>query len=127
MSVIAAIPVGTLTKKIARQDSAWVSRPPASGPADTAAAEMAPQAPSATPRSRPWNSWAIRASEVPNIIAPPMPCAPRARSSHSGLAASPDISDAAVNTARPAVNTRRRPIRSASDPAASSAPARVSA
>ena len=51
---IVARPIGTLTKKIQRQERPWVSRPPMIGPAATAAPEVAPQMPKAVPRSRPW-------------------------------------------------------------------------
>jgi hypothetical protein len=45
---------------------------------------VAPQMPSAVPRSRPWNSCAISASDVPNIIAAPIPCAARERFRRAG-------------------------------------------
>ena len=88
---------------------------------------VAPQIPSAVPRSRPWNSCAINASEVPNIIAPPTPCTARDRFRKSGSGASPQASDEAVKTASPSVKTSLRPSMSASDPAASTKAARVSA
>ena len=73
VSTIAAIPIGTLTKKIHSQPKASVSTPPTSGPTATAPPTVAPQMPIADARSRPSNSWAIRASEVANIAAPPTP------------------------------------------------------
>ena len=53
VSATATIPIGTLTKKIASQPIASVSTPPTSGPTATAAPVVAPQRPSAVPRSRP--------------------------------------------------------------------------
>ena len=123
----AARPIGTFTRKIQRHDSASTSAPPTSGPIETAAAVVAPQMPSAVPRSRPWNSCAISASEVPNIIAAPLPCAARETFRKSGSGASPHASDEAVKIASPSMKTRLRPTLSASDPAASTKPARVSA
>ena len=70
------IPIGTLTKKIHSQPNPSVSAPPTSGPTATAPPIVAPQAAIAVPRSGPWNSCAISASEVANIAAPPMPCRP---------------------------------------------------
>ena len=120
------IPIGTLTKKIHSQPSPSVSAPPTSGPTATAPPIVAPQAAIAVPRSGPWNSWAISASEVANIAAPPMPCSPRARCRKVALVASPQSSDASVNSPTPITNSRRRPKRSASAPMVRVKAARVS-
>ena len=80
----ATTPIGMLTRKIHRQESHEVSIPPASGPIATAAPITAPQIPNAVPRSRPWNSCDSSASAVANIIAPPIPCTPRAMIRKSG-------------------------------------------
>lgn len=69
----------------------------------------APQMPNAAPRSRPWNSWPIRASAVANIIAAPAPCTPRERLSIVGVVESPQTSEAAVKTPRPAFGKIGRP------------------
>ena len=127
MSTTAATPIGTLTKKIHCQPMPVVMIPPTTGPTATAAPVTAPKTPKAIPRSRPWKAWAISASEVANIIAPPTPCTARARLSISGESESPQTAEEQVNTTRPAVNTRRRPNRSASDPAVSRKAASVSA
>ncbi len=123
----AATPIGTLTKKIHSQPMPEVMTPPSSGPTATAAPVTAPNTPKAVPRSLPWNAWAISASEVANIIAPPVPWTARARFSISGELDRPQTAEAAVNTTRPATNTRRRPIRSAIEPAVSRNAASVSA
>ena len=121
------MPIGTLTKKIHSQPMPEVMMPPTSGPIATAAPVTAPKTPKAVPRSRPWKAWAIRASEVANIIAPPIPCTARARFSISGVVERPQTAEEAVKTTRPATNTRRRPIRSATAPAVSRKAASVSA
>ena len=77
-SVIASAttPIGMLTKKIQRHDRPVVIAPPSTGPTATATPVIAPKTPNAMPRSRPWNACASSASEVANMIAPPMPWAP---------------------------------------------------
>ena len=57
--------------------------------------------PNAVPRSLPAKAWAIRASEVANMMAPPTPWAPRAKLSMSGEVDSPHTSDDAEKIARP--------------------------
>ena len=112
----ATAPIGTLTKKIHFQPMPEVITPPSTGPTATAAPVTAPKTPNAVPRSLPWNACAISASEVANIIAPPVPCTARARFSISGELDRPQTAEATVNTTRPATNTRLRPIRSATEP-----------
>jgi hypothetical protein len=58
MSVSASVttPIGTLTRKIHSHPKASVSTPPASGPTATANPVVAPQIPSAVPRSSAGNS-----------------------------------------------------------------------
>ena len=124
---IVAIPIGTLTKKIASQPRPSVSTPPTSGPTATAAPVVAPHSPSAVPRSGPWKATARSASAVANMSAPPTPWSARARLSMSGEPASPQSRDAAVKIAIPVTNTRRRPIRSATDPPVSRNAASASA
>ena len=127
VTAIAAIPIGMLTKKIQRQPAHSVRTPPTSGPIATAAPVVAPQIPNAVPRSRPWKAFASSASETANMIPPPTPCTARAAMSTPASVAIPQPNEAAVNRTRPIVNTRRRPKMSASDPAASTVVASVSA
>ena len=127
VTITAAMPIGTLTKKIHSQPMPVVMTPPITGPIATAAPVTAPNTPNATPRSRPWKAWAISASEVANIIAPPVPCTARARLSTRGVPDRPQTAEEIVNTTRPATNTRRRPIRSATAPEVSRKAASVSA
>jgi hypothetical protein len=116
-----------LTKKIHSQPRPSVMTPPTSGPIATAPPTVAPQMPTAVARSRPSNSCAIRASEVANIAAAPVPCRPRAKLRTVGSPESPHRNEAAVNTTKPIVKTRRRPRRSPSEPKTSRNEARVSA
>ncbi len=127
VSAIAAIPIGTLTKKIHSQPRPSVSTPPTRGPIATAPPIVAPQIPKAVARSGPWNSWAISARVVASIPAAPIPWTARKRLSIVGSVASPQASEATVKIPKPIVKTRRRPIRSPSDPAVSSSEASVSA
>jgi hypothetical protein len=93
-----------------------VSAPPMSGPIATDTPAVAPQIPSAVPRSGPRNSRAINASDVANIAAPPTPCTARLTLRNSGSGASPQSSDETENSMSPAANTFRCPRRSPSDP-----------
>ncbi len=120
------IPIGTLRKKIHSQPRLSVISPPTSGPTATAPPTVAPQTPNAVARSLPWNSWPIRASEVANIPAPPMPCSPRARLSRVGSLEMPQRNEAKVKIPKPIVKTRRRPSRSPSEPAVSRKAASIS-
>ena len=127
VSTIAAIPTGTLTKKIHSQPRCSVISPPISGPIATEPPTVAPQIPIALARSRPSNSCAISASAVANIAAAPAPWKPRARLSTVASPERPQANEATVNRAKPKLNTRRRPIRSPTEPATSRNEARVSA
>ncbi len=82
----------------------------------TAPPTVAPQTAMAADRAEPWKSWPMRAREVANMAAPPMPWTDRAAMSTAGLRASPHANEARVNTARPNMKMRLRPNRSARDP-----------
>ena len=103
------MPTGTLTKKIQFQDRCSVSNPPVSGPIASASAEMPAQMPIAVPRCRGGKVAVMMESVAGLISAAPRPCTTRARISSSPLPASPHQSEAAVNTAIPITNSRRRP------------------
>ncbi len=128
-AAIAMVPrqIGMLTKKIQRQEMPLVSTPPSTGPTATATPVVAPNAPNATPRSRPLNADAISASAVANIAAPPIPWNARASWRKKMSCAAPHATEPTRNSAVPMMNTRRRPNRSASEPAVSSRAARLSA
>ena len=123
----AAIPIGTFTKKIHRQDSPEISMPPSNGPMATARPVTAPQTPNAMPRSLPRKASASNASDTANMIAPPTPCKARDSWSISVVTAKPHSAEAQMNTTRPMRYIRRRPYMSARLPAVSRNAARVSA
>ena len=116
-----------LTKKIQRHPMPLVMAPPTRGPTATAPPTTAPYTPMAVPRSLPENAWAIRASEVANMIAPPTPWAARDRLSMSGVVDSPQVREAREKSTRPMANMPRRPYMSPSTPAVSRKAARVRA
>ena len=120
-------PIGRFTKKIHRHESQLVSAPPSTGPMATAMPVTAPNTPNATPRSRGGNASASSASDVANMIAPPMPWNARESVRNVGSPASPHSADPIVNTTIPTANTSRRPARSAIDPEVRRKAASVSA
>ena len=92
-------------------------------PAEAPTAPTKENAPIARRCSSGWvNSRTIMPSVTDDAIAPPMPCTNLAAISVPGPAASPQASEARVNTARPARNMRLRPSRSPSLPLSSSRP-----
>src|ERR1700728_804866 len=110
----AATPTGTFTQNTQCQDSPWVTAPPISGPTATPRPEIPPQMPMMAPRRSAGKAEVriVRLSGVMN--AAPSPCTARAVISSPTSGASAQAADAVVNTARPAVYTRRRPSRSPS-------------
>ena len=114
--MMATAPMGTLTKKIQRHPMALVMAPPTSGPTATAPPVTAPKIPKAVPRSFPWKAWAIRASEVANMMAPPTPCTARDRFSMSESVERPQVSEARENTASPTAKTIAAPEHVADHP-----------
>ena len=110
-------------KKIQDQLSALVSAPPSRTPAAPPLPEAAPQIPSATLRSRPSLKVVVRIESAAGASsAAPSPCRPRKAISEPDDHASPSRSEKTVNTAIPAMNTRRRPSRSAMRPPSRSTP-----
>jgi hypothetical protein len=73
------------------------------------------------------NSCAISASEVLNIIGAPIPCAGARDVQEERVESQPAGRRQALKIASPSIKTSLRPTRSASDPAANTKPARVSA
>ena len=65
------------------------------------------------------NALESRASETANMIAAPMPCTAREELSITMSGADAQTSEATVKMERPIVNRKRRPKRSASEPAVS--------
>ena len=112
-----AIPIGRLTKKIQRQSNAVTSRPPRVGPAIVARPATAPQMPNAAPRRSGGNVIVTMASVCGISMAAPRPWTARKPISQPTPGANPQAAEAAVNTAIPATNMVRGPIRSPSRPA----------
>ena len=104
-------------KKMLRQPKPAMSSPPTTGPADSAT--LAPAAHSPTARLRPASSgkaWLSRASEQAPRSAAPAPWTARAAISTGMSGARPQAIDAATNTTKPTLYTRRAPNRSPSAP-----------
>ena len=127
LAAIPAIPTGTLTKKIQLQVRCSAMSPPTSGPIASASAETPAQIPIAAPRSAGGNVAAMIESVAGFINAAPTPWRMRAAMSISPESASPQKSEASVNTAMPTTNTSRRPYASATFPPVSISAAKVSA
>ncbi len=111
-------PTGTLTRKTGRQPepnrSALTSRPPASWPTTAPPAITAAYKLMARARAGPvWVRW-IRLSTCGIIMAAPAPWTKRSAMSSPAEAASPQPSEASVNSTRPDRNTRRWPAMSPS-------------
>ena len=105
-----------------------VSKPPASTPTVAPAAPTPPQSPSALLRSAPSpNMFITIDSAAGSTTAAPRPWTPRMTIRNVSLAASAQASEAPVKIASPAMNSRRRPSRSAARPPNSRNPPKVSA
>jgi len=118
VSTIAATPIGTLTKNTARQLNASTSAPPRTGPSAMLSPITAPHTPIAWARSR-GSVNTLRMIDIATglSIEPPIACSTRAAISKPSDGASPHSSDPSENTANLARKVRRRPTRSAVDPA----------
>jgi hypothetical protein len=102
--------------------------PPASTPTLAPLAPMAPHRPSALFRSAPSVNMFITIDRAAgSTMAAPRPWTPRMMIRKMPLVASAQASEAAVNSASPAVNTRLRPSRSAARPPSSRNPPKVRA
>ena len=100
--------------------------PPRSTPAAAPLPPIAPQIPSALFRSAPSSNVVVMIESVAgDTSAAPRPCTARAATSTPIEPASPHASDAREKSATPAMNTRRRPSRSARRPPSSRNPPKV--
>ena len=115
---IATAATGTLIQKTDRQPKASTSPPPRIGPSASASPDIEPKTPMARARSAvPVYVFATIATAAGLSMVPPTACSARAATSQPTPGASPHSSDPRPKTARPTWNTRRRPTRSAVDPA----------
>ena len=121
------MPIGTFTQSTACQPNHSVSTPPRIEPAAPPAPATAPQTPSARLRSLPAGNSVISSERAAGEMrAAPMPCAARETTSMSGVTESAPAIDATTKRPRPAMKTRRRPVRSAIRPPSSRNPPKVS-
>jgi hypothetical protein len=105
-----------------------VSTPPASRPMVAPVAAMPPQMPSALLRSAPsLNMFITIDSAAGSSTAAPRPWKPRMTIRNVSVVASAHASEAPVKMASTAMNSRRRPSRSAALPPSSRNPPKVSA
>ena len=110
---MAASPTGTLTQKMPCQPTVPTSSPPSSGPSAMPRPNMPTQMAIARDRC-------VRLVKTPEMmdtatglsIEPPTACSTRNAMSQPRPGASEHSAEAAVNTASPIRNTRRRPKRS---------------
>ena len=120
------MPIGTLTKKIQCQLTAWVIRPPATSPTAAPAEATKLKIPKAFACSAgSGNMVTIIARITAELAAPPTPWMKRAAIRNGCEVERPQAREAAVKTATPIMKTRLPPTRSASRPASSSSPAKA--
>ena len=119
-TIMAAAATGMLTRNTDRHPNPAMSRPPRLGPRAAASPPMAPHTPMANWCRDRGKAARVRASPAGNSKAPPTDCTTRAAISIPMPAAAPDPTEPAMKAARPTRNARRRPWRSASQPATSS-------
>ncbi|KEF05917.1 hypothetical protein DF17_17100 [Streptomyces rimosus] len=122
----ASAPMGTLIQKIARQSTLCTSSPPTIGPA----AMLMPTTPPHTPIARARSFGSVKVLVMIDIatglsIEPPTACTMRNATRHSRFGARLHSSEPSAKTTRPAWKTRRRPSRSAVEPASISSDART--
>ncbi len=126
-TAITIAPSATLMAKIAGQPNPCVSNPPSSAPDDAPSPPTAPHAPRPRLRSGPSGSDAVMIDSVAGeTTAPANPCSARAPINRPRDDASAQSNEANANRPVPAMNTRRRPSRSAERPPSIRKPANVS-
>ena len=115
--MIAAIPIGMLIQKMARQPMPLTRMPPRTGPSARLTPTTAPQTPIALARSL----GAVKVLTMIDIatglsIDPPTACTARKATRAPRVGATLQSNDPSENSASPVWKMRRRPIRSATDP-----------
>ena len=110
------MPSGTLTRKIARQPSPAISRPPSDGPSAVPIADIVPSSPMALPVLAFGTVSPTKAMVRAIMMAAPRPCTARAAISSQSAGAAPHRAEATVNRTIPASSSRRRPMMSPSRP-----------
>ena len=120
------MPTGTLTKKIQRQENAWVSAPPSTSP--TAEPPMAIAAQTASARARSFPSSKVVEmieSAAGEMSAAPRPCSARKPISIPEVLEMPFRNEAPVKMTRPIMKSRFRPRRSPARPPSKRKPAKT--
>ena len=112
-----AAPSGAFTRNTSLQFEACTSRPPSDGPTAAATAAEAPSIATPPIRLSAGSSPRSSPSDVGTSSAAPAACTMRIPTRVPADGAIAHSSDAAVKVKSPAMNTRRRPTRSASCPA----------
>src|SRR3954454_12952742 len=121
------MPIGTLTNRTHSQPAHSVSMPPSRTPAAPPEPATAPHTPMARLRSAPSSKSTVTSERAAgDSSAAPRPWTARAEISHTSFWARPPAREAPANRMRPAMNIRRRPIRSAMRPPSSRKPPKVS-
>src|SRR6185312_14488372 len=118
-STTAATPTGTLIQNTQRQ-STCTRAPPMTGPNAAPRAPSADQVPRALGRTGAGTAASNNDSDAGTIAPAPAAWMTRAAISAATPGASPHSTEPKLNRASPAVNSRRRPIRSAHRPAGTS-------
>ncbi len=113
------------TRKTDRQPKAVTRTPETLGPSARPSPTVVPNSPNARARAFPSKTWASSALPLGRAAAAPIPATARARSRSTMFPASAATSAPAPKSAVPEKNTRLRPTRSASEPAARMKPAKV--
>ena len=117
VKTIAATPIGTLIRKMARQSSEETSVPPTIGPSAIETPNTAPETPTACARSRgSVNVFVMIDIATGFSIEAPTAWRTRKATRSSTLGARLHSNDAAENTLRPRTKMRLRPRRSAIEP-----------
>jgi hypothetical protein len=126
VTAIAAIPTGTLTKKIHDQFRDEVNSPPSSTPAAAPLPRRRRRCRARDCARGPSAKVVVSSESAAGASsAPPRPWSPRNAISEPSDQARPQSSELSENSASPLMNRRRRPSRSASRPPRSSAPPKM--
>ena len=118
--------IGGLMKKMARQLTCWVRKPPSTGPIARASALTPAQVPIAVPRWWGGNACVMIESVAGIMNAAPMPWTARNATSALSEGAKPMAALETPNTSTPNRNIRRRPKMSPRRPPVTSITANVS-
>ena len=126
VTTTAAMATGRLRKKMARQLTLSVRKPPTTGPMARAMADTPAHVPIALPRSSGGKALVMIDSVAGIMNAAPMPCTARQPTSQASLGEKPMVALDTANVMTPNRNIRRRPKMSPRRPPVTSSTAKVS-